>query len=67
LISSGQNRKGMTSLAMLIIWEIWNERNDRVFKNKRATSQVIFDRITKEAKLWVVAGAKNLSQLMPRE
>jgi hypothetical protein len=52
---------------MLIIWEIWNERNDRVFKNKRATSQVIFDRITKEAKLWVVAGAKNLSQLMPRE
>jgi hypothetical protein len=67
LISSGQNRKGMTSLAMLIIWEIWNERNDRVFKNKRATSQVIFERITKEAKLWVLAGAKNLSQLMPRE
>jgi hypothetical protein len=57
----------MTSLAMLIIWEIWNERNDRVFKNKRATSQVIFERITKEAKLWVLAGAKNLSQLMPRE
>jgi hypothetical protein len=47
IISTGKNRKGMASLAMLIIWDIWNERNDRVFKNKRAPTQVIFERIKK--------------------
>jgi hypothetical protein len=58
MISSGKNRKGLASLAMLIIWEIWNERNDRVFKNKRAPSQIVFERIRKEAIIWVLAGAK---------
>jgi hypothetical protein len=67
MISTGHNRKGMASLSMLIIWEVWNERNDRVFKNKHAPSQVVFERIKKEATLWVLAGAKNLSNLMPRE
>jgi hypothetical protein len=37
---------------------IWNERNDRVFKNKRAPSQIVFERIRKEAIIWVLAGAK---------
>jgi hypothetical protein len=67
MISLGQNRKGMASLAMLIIWEIWNERNDRVFRNKRASTQVVFERIEKEATLSVIAGAKILSNLMTRE
>jgi hypothetical protein len=67
MISSGQNRKGMASLAMLIIWEIWNERNDRIFKNKSSPTQVVFERIKKEATLWVIAGAKGLGILMPRE
>jgi hypothetical protein len=57
----------MASLAMLIIWEVWNERNDRVFKNKSAPTQVVFEKIKKEANLWVLAGAKSLSNLMPRE
>jgi hypothetical protein len=29
-------RKGMASFALLASWEIWNERNARVFKNKHA-------------------------------
>jgi hypothetical protein len=40
-----QNHTGLASLSMLIIWEIWNERNDRVFKNKQAPSQIVFDRV----------------------
>jgi hypothetical protein len=48
MMSTGKNRKGMASLAMLIIWEIWNERNDRVFKKKRAPSQIVFERIKKK-------------------
>jgi hypothetical protein len=35
LMAMGQNRRGLASLSMLIIWEIWNERNNRVFKNKQ--------------------------------
>jgi hypothetical protein len=67
LMTTGQNRKGLTSLSMLIIWEIWNERNDRVFKNKQTPLQIVFDRVQKEARLWVLAGAKNLCHLMPGE
>jgi hypothetical protein len=52
---------------MLIIWEVWSERNDRVFKSKQAPTQIVFDRIKKEARLWALAGAKKLGLLMPRE
>jgi hypothetical protein len=65
--TSGHGRKGLATLYMLIIWEIWNERNDRVFKNKQAPLQIIFDRVKKEARLWVLAGAKHLDHLMPGE
>jgi hypothetical protein len=66
-MSLGQNRKSVASLAMLILWEVWKERNNRVFNNKRAPSQVVFDRVKAEARLWVLAGAKNLGYLMPGE
>jgi hypothetical protein len=66
-MSLGQNRKGVASLAMLILWEVWKERNNRVFNNKRAPSQVVFDRVKTEARLWMLAGAKNLGNLMPGE
>jgi hypothetical protein len=66
-MSTRQNHKGMASLSMLIIWEISNERNDRVFKNKHTPSQIVFYRIKKEARLWVLAGAKSLSHLISGE
>jgi hypothetical protein len=47
----GENLKGVASLAMLILRKIWKERNDRVFNNKYAPSQVVFDRIKNEARL----------------
>jgi hypothetical protein len=28
-MSSGQDRKAMATLTMLITWEIWNNRNDK--------------------------------------
>jgi hypothetical protein len=66
-MSSRQNPKGVASLAMLMLWEVWKDRNNRVFNNKRAPSQVVFDRVKNEARLWVIAGAKNLGYLMPGE
>jgi hypothetical protein len=61
------NRKAMASVTLLVAWKIWGERNARVFRNKHAPIHVVFERIKKEAKLWVLAGAKHLGDLMPGE
>jgi hypothetical protein len=58
------HRKGLSSLALLVVWEIWKERNARVFRNKLLTSVVIFDLIKAEVRLWVLAGTKHLGDLM---
>jgi hypothetical protein len=61
------NRKAMASITLLVAWEVWNERNARVFRAKSAPAQVVFDKIKHEARLWVLAGAKNMGNIMPRE
>jgi hypothetical protein len=60
-------RKDLASLALLVSWEIWNERNGRVFNNKYAPPSVILHKIKGEAKLWILAGDKCMGSLMPRE
>jgi hypothetical protein len=61
------SRKTISSLTLLVTWEIWNERSARVFRNKHAPSQVILEKIKSEARLWVRAGAKHLGNIMPGE
>jgi hypothetical protein len=61
------HRKALATLTMLTVWEIWNERNARVFRNKQSPSFVIFHRIKTEERLWVLAGAKKLGNIMPGE
>jgi hypothetical protein len=63
----GANRKALTSLAMLVSWEIWLERNARVFQNRSATASMILQKIKDEMGLWSHAGAKALCNIMPRE
>jgi hypothetical protein len=60
------NRKAISSLVLLVTWELWNERNARVLNNKYANHDVILDKIKREARLWVIAGAKRLGQKKPR-
>jgi hypothetical protein len=60
-------RKAVSSLTLLITWEIWNERNARIFRNKHAPTQVVIEKIKTEARLWVLAGAKHLGNVMPGE
>jgi hypothetical protein len=60
-------RKALASLTLLTVWELWNERNARVFQNKHSPSFVIVDKIKGEAMLWVLAGAKRLGDLLPGE
>lgn len=54
----------MDSFAMLACWSIWNERNARVFRNKSAPPAIIFYNIKTEAKLWAIAGAKHVRDIM---
>jgi hypothetical protein len=61
------HRKGLASLPLLAVWEIWKEWNDRIFRNKLSPTFVILDKIKCEARLWVIVGAKRLGDLMPGE
>ena len=63
----GDKRKATTTLAMLVSWEVWNERNARVFGNKATTSIMLIEKIKEEATIWCLAGAKALSSIVPRE
>ena len=61
------NRKALASLTLLVSWEIWCERNARVFNKNDIPFFVLLEKIKKEARLWVLAGAKRLGDLMPGE
>jgi chemotaxis methyl-accepting protein methylase len=64
---STMNQKVFASLTLLTSWEIWDEHNARIFQNKHVPSLIILDKIKKEARIWVKAGAKTLSDLVPGE
>jgi hypothetical protein len=49
---------------MLITWEIWKERNERVFNMKSSLPAVVMHKIREVAKDWILAGAKNLADLV---
>jgi hypothetical protein len=54
-------------LPFFFTWEVCNERNEHVFRNKHIPIFVLLANITKKARLWVIAGAKKLIKFMPRE
>jgi hypothetical protein len=62
----GPSKKVMASLVMLISWEIWKV-NARIFQNSSSTANMVFEKIKEEIALWSLAGAKAVSNVMPRE
>ena len=64
-LNGSSRRKAVASLTMMISWELWTERNARVFKGKYTLPSVILDRIKDEARTWAKAGAKHLEFLLP--
>lgn len=60
--TSNQGKMGQRSIAMMTIWKIWTERNDRIFRDKTKISHRIFAEI-KEARMWITAGAKHVRDL----
>ena len=65
--TAGHINKAIGSVLMLVMWEIWKERNARVFRNTASPTTIISAKIKEEAHLWALAGAKHLSALMSRE
>jgi hypothetical protein len=55
-----RRRKGVTTLFMIIAWNLWKERNARLFKHVTTPMSVISDRIKTEADLWIAAEARKL-------
>jgi hypothetical protein len=63
----GPQRKALSSLAMLVSWEIWKERNARVFRNHSITIDMLVNKIKDEAYMWCFAGAKALCSVIHSE
>jgi hypothetical protein len=61
------NCKAMASFTLLTSCQVSGEPNVVVFHNKHASLSVLLDKIKKEARLWVMAGAKRLSEMMSGE
>nr|CAH67882.1 OSIGBa0153E02-OSIGBa0093I20.11 [Oryza sativa] len=59
-------KKGLRSLILLVVWEIWKERNRRIFDNKEMAVGLLLAKIKEEASVWALAGAKRLRDFVPR-
>lgn len=56
--------EGVKSMIMLVAWEIWRERNRRIFSNESRTVPRLLQAIWDEAELWAFTGNKGIQQLM---
>ncbi|KAJ1269540.1 hypothetical protein BS78_07G219500 [Paspalum vaginatum] len=64
--ASVDSRVGLRSLIILVVWELWCERNARIFKRRGSTVQQVLTKIIGEAASWMAAGAKHLADLLCR-
>jgi hypothetical protein len=53
----------LKSAVTLITWELWKERNARVFSNKASMPLAVMQKIKDESKNWILAGAKHLADI----
>ena len=56
--------KGARSLAILVVWSIWCERNRRVFNDEVKAPDKIVEEIKDTSRLWTAAGAQHLASLV---
>lgn len=55
--------RALKTMTLLILWMIWKERNNRIFKRSSATAEQLMARIKEEATNWALAGAKNMASI----
>ncbi|KAE8799367.1 hypothetical protein D1007_25306 [Hordeum vulgare] len=56
-LTAKEKKKGLFFLVHLITWEIWRERNTRVFNQEYMTADGMQTGIKEEIRLWNLAGA----------
>ncbi|WVZ86857.1 hypothetical protein U9M48_033578 [Paspalum notatum var. saurae] len=49
-------RRGFDELILLVIWLVWKERNDRIFRRMATRPVALVVKMVQEAKLWALAG-----------
>lgn len=61
------SREGTSSLFMLVCWEIWRERNRRIFRKECKSVPQILVLIQDEAAMWATAGNRGIQRLLSRQ
>jgi hypothetical protein len=61
------SRRALRSLTLLIVLEVWKERNARTFDRYESSTAALMAKIRYEASAWIIAGAKELALLVSRE
>jgi hypothetical protein len=59
-------RQWTHSITLLVLWEIWLERNARVFNRVESSVPTVLAKIKSETSAWIVARAKGLAALTAR-
>ena len=59
--------KAVRSMTLLVTWELWRERNARIFEHQYKSRTVLIAKIKEEARLWCSAGAKRLREILPMD
>ena len=58
------HHEGIQSLLMLGCWNLWKERNCRVFKEKPSSLRWLLNQTQEDAKAWALAGAKKMRRMI---
>ncbi|PVH67188.1 hypothetical protein PAHAL_1G447100 [Panicum hallii] len=61
---SSQRKKGVGSLIILILWSLWKERNNRIFRQEELPIARVLSLLKDDIRLWIFAGAKHLDSLV---
>jgi hypothetical protein len=63
LLLDSVKRRGFDSLVLLVSWEVWKERNARIFRNEVSTAAAIAKRIHDEGSQWIDTGFTPLAAM----
>jgi hypothetical protein len=66
VVSPKSQRKGFDSLALLVVWSLWKERNLRVHERVALQSVLLAPHILEEARRWTQAGFVGIGSLSHR-
>ena len=64
--STADNRRRWNSVVALVWWELWKERNDRIFNDKHVSAFTTYEKIIATAVDWCSAGRRLVSPVANR-